>query len=272
MTALSHISIRATGDLIHSSMPKDHQGHTYFLGLKIGEIANRILIVDSTATAQRVRKVLDLGRSSFESTSTMGITTITGKKYGIPVTILAIGPGVANMDAAIREIHSITEGPLTLMHLGFSTAVLSDASLVRVVVTNKSIALQTNYKASHCNPLEKRFLCSTPLRPDNELRRVLNNHIDAYVKPAFAVREATSVTFDTVEARQNVQQLQPDATSVDMKTHYLYDLANKLSFRAIACSIIDKNIHGKSCLGTDEKIRLEELMAKSCIQTLVKLP
>lgn len=271
MTVPSHISARAPGDLFDSRMPKDSDGHTYFLGLKPGEVASRILLVDSSAMAQRVSKLLDHAKGHFEAASNMGFAAITGKKYGSEISILAIGPGLANMDAAIREIESIARGPLAVMHLGTSSSSLAGTQSGTVVVANRSLALQTNYEARLTDMVEKRFSRSPSLAPDNELRRILNNHLVAYVKSPFSVIEASSITVDTMDAREHAQQLQPDAACVDMKTHYLYDLAHKLSIQAISCSIVRENIRDKKALTAEEYLQIEEIVVKSCIQTLAKL-
>lgn len=272
MTVLSHIPVRAPGDFIHSALPTDADGHTYFLGLKAGEVANRILLVDSVETAQRIGKTIFCAHGYLESASNMGFTTITGKKYGSRMSILALGPGIANMDAAIREIRSITKGPLTVMHFGMSRSQLSGVAAGTVVVANSSLALQTNYDAKSTDTLEKRFSRSAPLGPDEKVKRILNNHLEAYLKPLYSFREATTVTVDTIDACNALQKLQQDAVSFDMKTHYLYDLAKRLKIQAIACSIVYENIQDKTSLTPEQKLHLEELVGKSCIQTLAKLP
>lgn len=271
MTLPSHISVRAPGELFNSRLPQDADGHTYFLGLRQGEVASRILLVDSVATAQRVSKVLDHAKGHFEAASTMGFATITGKKYGSEISIIALNPGLANVDAAIREIHSIAQGPLAVMHFGASQSGLAGTLSGTVVVANRSLALQTNYDAVPSDMVEKRFFRSNTLVPDNDVRRILHNHLIAYIKPPFCVTEATAITVDTMDASEYAQVLQPDAQSVDMKTHYVYDLARRLNIKAVSCSIVRENTHDKTALSAEEYLQLEEVVAKSCIQTLAKL-
>lgn len=272
MTVPSHIPIRACGDFAHSCMPRDNDGHTYFLGLKEGEVANRILFVDSVETAQRIAKTLDGRQGVFESASNMGFTIISGTKYKYPISILVLGSGLANMDAAMREIRTITKGPLQVMYFGTSYSSLSGIAAGTVVLASQSLALQTNYGARSTDMLEKRFSRSAPLSPDKECQRILRNHLEAYVKPSFSFSEATSVTVDTVDARNALQKLQPESVSFDMKTHYLYDLAKRLKIQAVACSIVQENILDKTSITHEQKLQLEEVVAKSCIQTLAKLP
>ena len=56
----------------------------------------------------------------FVHTSKRGFLTLTGRFKGIPISICAIGMGVAMMDFFLRETRRVVKGPLVILRFGSS--------------------------------------------------------------------------------------------------------------------------------------------------------
>lgn len=77
----------------NANCPMDASGATYHLGLKSGEVANRIVTCGDVARLRRFAQLLDPKPTPFELVSARGFTTVTGRYHDVPVSIIAIGMG-----------------------------------------------------------------------------------------------------------------------------------------------------------------------------------
>lgn len=91
-------------------------GKTYHLETRRGDIANRIITVGDKSRALIIASFLD--KTTFAHTSKRNMTTITGTYKDIPVSIVAIGMGVAMVDFFIRETEAIVDGPIAVIRFG----------------------------------------------------------------------------------------------------------------------------------------------------------
>ncbi|KAF1315963.1 Achain a, uridine phosphorylase, partial [Globisporangium splendens] len=124
-----------------NAMPKHADGTVLHLGVKAGEVANRIVSVGSLDRARLLAALLDNGAfATYESSR--GFTTFTGEIHGVPVSIIATGmvrnrlrnaqvvmhnadpyvvcfyKGTSNMDFVVRETRAIVEGPMAVIRFG----------------------------------------------------------------------------------------------------------------------------------------------------------
>jgi uridine phosphorylase len=93
--------------LTNANFPVDGEGHTYHVGVKRGEVANRIITVGDPERAIGMAAYLDGGEviqqgsykqylnykddNLFIFTSPRLFTTVTGRYRGTPLSIIAIG-------------------------------------------------------------------------------------------------------------------------------------------------------------------------------------
>jgi uridine phosphorylase len=80
--------------LSNANFPRDSEGRVYHLGIRHGEVANRILTVGDHARAKAIARWLDTedeaGAPVFLNHSHRGFLTITGRYKGVPVSIMAM--------------------------------------------------------------------------------------------------------------------------------------------------------------------------------------
>jgi uridine phosphorylase len=78
----------------NANFPRDEEGRVYHIGVKLGDIANRILTVGDHVRARKIAAYLDTeeetGHPIFENSSQRGFLTITGRYKGVPVSIMAM--------------------------------------------------------------------------------------------------------------------------------------------------------------------------------------
>ncbi|KAK4517665.1 uncharacterized protein ATC70_001005 [Mucor velutinosus] len=78
----------------NANFPRDEEDRVYHIGVKLGDVANRVLTVGDHVRARKIAKLLDseeeTGHPIFERTSQRGFLTITGRYKGVPVSIMAM--------------------------------------------------------------------------------------------------------------------------------------------------------------------------------------
>lgn len=85
-----------------NAMPRRSDGTVLHLGVKAGQVANRVVSVGSLERAKLLAQLLD--DAQFETIeSARGFKTFTGKMKGVQVSIVATGMGVPNMDFVVRN-------------------------------------------------------------------------------------------------------------------------------------------------------------------------
>lgn len=80
--------------IFNANFPRDEDNRVYHLGVKLGDVANRILTVGDHVRARKIAAYLDTeeecGHPTFERLSQRGFLTITGRYKGVPVSIMAM--------------------------------------------------------------------------------------------------------------------------------------------------------------------------------------
>ncbi|KAH9885600.1 purine and uridine phosphorylase [Cubamyces lactineus] len=130
--------------ILDANFPRTLDQRVYHLGLRAGEVANRILTVGSPSRAHGIASYLDPAPTPFTLTSERGFTTITGRYKGVPVSIVSIGMGHPNADFFVREVRECLNGDMVVVRLG-SCGGLIDVPVGSVVVPKGSIAVTRNY-------------------------------------------------------------------------------------------------------------------------------
>ncbi|CAG8605249.1 39205_t:CDS:2 [Gigaspora margarita] len=74
----------------NANFPKTDDGRVYYIGLKRGEVANRILVVEDPESARKMADLLDRTPKPFIFESNKGFFTITGRYKNVPVSIVSI--------------------------------------------------------------------------------------------------------------------------------------------------------------------------------------
>lgn len=289
---------QSIGDPVGTNFPKDAEGRVYHLGLKKGDIANKILLVGDPDRAKLIVKLLDHPQNVFSHSSNRGFTTYTGTKNGKPVTIMAIGMGLPMMDFAVREIRAITEGPLSIIRLGSCGTPHDDISIGTLVAAKESFCITTNYEAYHQKERPGSsityFNLTPTIKPDPVLHHKLVKALVKQSNDTFPVVEAIDATADSFYSSQgridaefddsndelidSFMSMHPNTGSLQMETYLLFHLAKLNGYAAsengaistAACAIVLAQRKSDAFLSNELKHELEIKAGNACLEALVE--
>ncbi|KAF9404655.1 hypothetical protein BGZ94_004020 [Podila epigama] len=236
----------------NANFPMDAEGRTYHVGVKRGELANRVLTVGDPARAMVLARFLDgvdantpaktVPSNLFSHASHRGFLTITGRYKGIPISIVAIGMGVSMMDFFVRECRAVVDGPMVIIRFG-SCGSLSDAAVGDICVPSSSYLVQRNYDYFAVNGSSAEaqpYHLSRAFEADPEITEILIKNISACLgkEHVWSGVNATADSFYSSQGRQDnnfVDKNQdlfdellahdPNTQTLEMETFTLYHLA-----------------------------------------------
>ncbi|KAI0791890.1 purine and uridine phosphorylase [Abortiporus biennis] len=232
--------------IVDANFPRTLDERVYHLGIKAGEVANRVVTVGSPSRAERISKYLDASPKPFVLSTERGFLTITGRYKGVPVSIISIGMGAPNMDFFVREVRESLNGDLVVVRLG-SCGGLIDVPVGTVVIPTASIAVNRNYNFDFLNENEssgeKPYRFSKQVQADPELRAA----VKAALEKTHPQSITTGVIADTLNASTDsfyssqgritsfpdhnggiIEELKskyPDLATFEMETFHLLHLA-----------------------------------------------
>ncbi|KAF8220001.1 purine and uridine phosphorylase [Tricholoma matsutake] len=230
--------------LTDANFPRTSDQRVYHLGLRPGEVANRVLTVGSPSRANAVATLLDASPKPLVLSSERGFLTFTGRYKGIPISIISIGMGSSNMDFFVREVRECLSGDLVIIRLG-SCGALVDVPVGTVVVPKSSVAVNRNVDFNFLNPADSElaYRISKPVPADPTLYFEVLKALKA-AKPigsSTVILEGTvnasSDSFYSSQGRQTsfpdhnaglIQKLHAstsDLATMEMETFHLYHLA-----------------------------------------------
>ncbi|CCM04268.1 uncharacterized protein FIBRA_06438 [Fibroporia radiculosa] len=160
--------------IVDANFPRSLDERVYHLGIRPGEVANRIITVGSPSRAQSIAACLDVSPVPFTLSSERGFLTITGRYHGVPVSIVSIGMGHPNADFFVREVRECLDGDMVVVRLG-SCGALIDVPVGSVVVPKSSIAITRNYDYDFARGSagEPPYRISKPVDADSDLHTAL---------------------------------------------------------------------------------------------------
>ncbi|KAG8998130.1 hypothetical protein FRB94_007186 [Tulasnella sp. JGI-2019a] len=239
-----------------ANFPRTAEGRVYHLGVRYGEVANRILTVGDPSRAKRVAQFLDAKPEPFTLLSDRGFLTITGTYQGIPVSIIAIGMGIANMDFFVRECRESVVGDMAIIRLGSCGGLLEDLPVGSLTVPRTAVAITRNYDYDFTAPEDDRMLSSSsvedhpyrisrPVDGNRQLRESLVEFLDttrdAQTKTAIVRGDVVNAACDGFYGSQGrktsfpdhnehlleaLMQRVPGVATLEMESHHLYHLAS----------------------------------------------
>ncbi|KNZ71611.1 Purine nucleoside phosphorylase deoD-type, partial [Termitomyces sp. J132] len=147
-----------------TDFPRTADQRVYHLGLRAGDVANRIVTVGSPSRAQAIAAFFDKEIKPFVLSSERGFLTITGRFKNVPVSVISIGMGSANMDFFVREVRECLSGDMVIVRLG-SCGALIDVPVGTVVVPRASVSVTRNvdFDFGSADSLESPYRISRPV-------------------------------------------------------------------------------------------------------------
>ncbi|KAL5519701.1 hypothetical protein ACEPAG_1361 [Sanghuangporus baumii] len=217
------------GTFTNANFPRTADGRVYHLGVRKGEVANRIVTVGSPSRAETISRLLDQGEHSnhhgdvyrpvpavFRLSSERGFLTITGRFHGVPISIVSIGMGYPNMDFFVREVRECVEGDLVIVRLG-SCGGLTDHPVGTLVVPTASVAVRRNYDYDFLNSTNSAngpaYQITKPVAADPQLQTFLANKLRSATPldpPAVIIDNAVNASADSFYSSQGRQTAFPD--------------------------------------------------------------
>ncbi|KAL6305729.1 nucleoside phosphorylase domain-containing protein [Sparassis latifolia] len=158
--------------IVDANFPRTLDQRVYHLGIKAGEVGNRIVTVGAPSRANAVAAYLDSSPKPFILSSERGFTTITGRYKGVPVSIVSIGMGHPNADFFMREVRECLSGDMLVVRFGSCGAVI-DVPVGTVVVPKSSICVTRNYDFPFASGSSQEYLYKISRPADSELHAAL---------------------------------------------------------------------------------------------------
>lgn len=164
------------------------------LGIRRGEVANRILTVgDNNRAARLATTLFDGHESSLQSlkdnlhqkvTSSRGGVTHTGKYMGTKVSIVSCGLGMATTEFMVREARALTSGDMAVVRLGVCRG-LQNYVPGSVVVADEARAVLQKIDASSldASSLSDTHTTTPPVYPSDTLCNLLQQNLQQLLAP-----------------------------------------------------------------------------------------
>lgn len=238
-------AVASMKDLVtDANFPRTLDQRVYHLGIRAGEVANRIITVGSPSRAERIAGFLDASPKPFRLATERGFLTITGRYQGVPLSIVSIGMGSAMADFFVREVRECLSGDMVVVRLG-SCGGLVDVKVGSVVVPRASIAVNRNYDFDFQTgqSTEPPYRYSQPVHADEELRAAVAKTLRDTRPPTVAAGvitdtiNASTDSFYSSQGRQtsfpdynsgvikDLQSLHKDLATFEMETFQILHLA-----------------------------------------------
>ena len=277
----------------NADFPVDAAGRTYHVGVKRGEIANRMLTCGDVSRVKTLSKFLD--KILCEVMSERGYYTVTGLLDGTPITIQSSLMGYPNMDFAIRESLAMVDGTLACIRFGTCGSPRSECQIGDLALATECRAIYRNPDAFRKRPegapvptCEERYHISQPVPADPELfahlQNVLSKEFPDRLKSGvnfsgctFYVsqgRPSTDFEDHNEEMLERIASI-PHATCIEMETFHLFDLADVSvghRLRAAGSALIIAARQTKEFVTPEKKAQWVDEYGKALLKALASFP
>jgi len=270
-----------------ANFPRDPEGRVYHLGVKHGEVANRILSVGDSSRAQMLSLMLD-NPANLLIIANRGFTVYTGTFQKVPITIIATGMGVAMIDFLVRECRAVVDGTMCVIRYGTCGTPSPNIGVGSLVVSDSSVLVRRN--PDHwLNESISPYDISALVPADPTLTEALYTRISGLNQTAtFKGCNATADSFYSSQGRidpgfidHNVELVDqlvakyPQMCTLEMESFQLFHLAQcakKKDIRVAAAVMVLAQRRSNEFLDNDRKHALEALGGRTCLETLVNFP
>ncbi|KAJ1652014.1 hypothetical protein IWQ61_007550 [Dispira simplex] len=284
--------------MISANFPVDEDGRTYHVGLKRGEVCNRIITVGDPERARKLARLLDQTLPLFTLLSHRGFYTVTGTYQGVPVSIVAIGMGMAMMDFFVREIRAVVDGPMAILRLG-SCGSTDTAEVGDIIVPTEAVAVTRHYDyfqdPTAPSSGDKPYHISLPVAADATLVSGLMSNLSVLLGTEH-VHSGLNATCDSfyssqgrndanfIDANENVlthlKTVYPQLVSLEMETFMLYHLARtarplvfpqgRTSIHAAAAMMVFADRTKNQFIGKDQVDTIETKVGRAILDALIQ--
>lgn len=259
-----------------NGVPMESDGRVTHVGVKSGDLSNRVVSVGSLSRAKCFAKLLDAPEPVISSAR--GFTTFTGLYEGVRVSIVATGMGAPMMDFLVREARAVTAGAMVVARLGTCGSVGVDPNVV-VANTEGSVWISRNSDAFFRDD-ESPYLVSKPVKPDEGLARALSTALEKHVG---SVKEGLNASTDSFYCSQGridpnfedknvnfLDMVPKEVISMDMESFQLLHLAKscKLPIAAATGAIVCADRVSGRVIAAEDLHATEALCGKAVLEAV----
>lgn len=285
-----------------ANFPVTKDGRVYHVDVKQGEVSSRILTVGDHGRARRLAdQLFDPKSIVVDHTSSRGFLTLTGRVSDVPVSIVAIGMGLAAMDFFLREVRHVVNAPMAVIRLGTCGTPSKNVKLGAVAMADAAILISRNYDAwadrpahasdedakgdasSHYN-LSKQVPAHPPLA--NEFFKALQEQIPNSKENVVRGTNVTADSFYSSQGRIDARftdhneglldlvtaKVGPSLVSLEMETfgllHTAYVSRPVYPIQATAAAIVIAQRHTNDFLDHDTITARETAAGRAALSTL----
>ncbi|RLN87460.1 hypothetical protein BBJ28_00017192 [Nothophytophthora sp. Chile5] len=248
-----------------NAMPKHEDGTVLHLGVKSGQVANRIVSVGSLGRAELLAQLLD--DAQFETyESSRGFTTFTGAMNGVPLSIVATG-----------MTRAIVEGSMAIVRFGTCGGVRADVAPGSVVVSGKGSLMVTRNPDAFFpdSDGEEPYRVSRVMPASPALSKTVSERqlLSGSPQPAYSRLDSA---FDdrNEQLMANLTKSHPELHTLEMETFHLLDLAQRSrgSIQATAAVLVVANRPTGQVVEADVLKALEGFWGRVILETLAAAP
>ncbi|CAG8649945.1 1284_t:CDS:2, partial [Paraglomus occultum] len=285
---------------VDANFPKTLEGRVYHVGVKRGEVANRIITVGDHSRARALAKFLDQTPNPHIVRSERKFLTITGRYKGVPVSIIAIGMGFAMVDFFVREVRAVVDGELAIIRMG-SCGTIGSPETGSMVVPDGAFVVTKNYTSAEedeDDSVSSRYSLSKVYHADDQMHNLLKSELcKRFPKSEVYVGlDATCDSFYSSQGRMDVNfadynssiisyitTVYPRTQIMEMETAILYRLARasnnyplkdkskKHSIKAAAALMVYANRKNNDFVSPDRVNFLEKKAGEAVFEAIVKV-
>ncbi|KAF8502457.1 purine and uridine phosphorylase [Gautieria morchelliformis] len=239
-----------------ANFPRTAEGRVYHLGVRTGEVANRIITVGPPSRARSLATLLSVEPPPFVLESERGFLTITGLYDGIPISIVAAGMGASNVDFFVREARECITGDMVIVRLGSCGGLLESLPVGSIVVPRASVSVTRNCDFDFADQQasdQDAYRVSKPVLADAQLHDAILSTLmtSQSTRPNTQVRgDVVNASADSFYSSQGRQTSFPDhnsglldnllrqvdgLASLEMETFHIFHLAASWSRNSSSC-------------------------------------
>lgn len=263
----------------------DADGRIQPLNCKKGELSNRIITVGDPNRALKISQSFDKDFEVIVRKSNMQLTTYTGKKNGVLISVVGTGMGFTMVDLLVTQARAIVDGPIYLIRFGTCGSLHADVPVGCFAISNKAYGIRQSYENEEfpyelskkpfdldedlMNRIYKEFTASMP-----QYRSVIGPVWSADTFYGSQGRQDSNFISHNEKVIEKILEIEPESLNFEMETYilgFLGQMFPEAQLRVGAVCITLAQRTSGAFLGNDEKYTMECTAADALLKILSEI-
>jgi len=279
-------------DCKDANFPMTPDGEVYHLGVKKGQVANRIVTSGDVARIERIAKTTEGFEIEFEHQSPRLFKIITGTYKGKRVSLVASLMGIPNMDFTIRELRAVIDGPMAVIRIGTCGTPRDEINVGDICIANEGYYILRNPDGFNPRvPEDKRpekYTITASFPTDKKLTELLYQKITEHV-PMDKIHRGSNASADSFYGSQGrltphfaddneglidrLLEVHPDTCIIEMESAHMMHLAECATdpIKCSACAIVLAQRRSGQFLEQAVKHQREVAVGISALDAIVEI-